>query len=46
MIFEGGLPLGNAVEFIMQYPHANAYVVPTFGTGNNYVGTQGVEYRW
>jgi hypothetical protein len=46
IIFEGGLPLYNGVEFVMEEPKAMAYVVPTFGFGSNNMGTQGVQYIW
>ncbi len=41
VIYATGLPLYNGVEFIMQPPHAYAYVVPSFGSA-----TQGVHYYW
>ena len=46
IIFEGGLPFYNGVEFVMKPPKAMAYAVPTFGIGSNNVGTQGVQYYW
>ena len=37
-----GLPFTSGIEDIMKYPHAWAYVTPTFGIG----GSQGVQYIW